>query len=183
VGPDGRSSDRPRQRDLGKTRECLQIALTGPCRRLGVRCLSFSCRLRGRTGEGAHIETSLLEALVDFQFEVLTTYLNDGGRMPARSGFRNAHAYLAAPYGVYPTSDGWLAIAMTPLDKLAGALDFPAIAGVPQSAGFERRDEIKRLRRTHRRPAGGNGYPRVMCYLETARDQDALEPGRRGAPV
>jgi CoA:oxalate CoA-transferase len=26
---------------------------------------------RGRTGEGAHIETSLLEALVDFQFEVL----------------------------------------------------------------------------------------------------------------
>ena len=51
---------------------------------------------RGRTGEGAHIETSLLEALIDFQFEVLTTYLNDGGRMPARSEFRNAHAYLAA---------------------------------------------------------------------------------------
>ena len=104
---------------------------------------------RGRTGGGAHVETSLLEALVDFQFEVLTTYLNDGGRMPARSGFRNAHAYLAAPYGVYPTSDGWLAIAMTPLDKLAGALDFPAIAGVPQSAGFERRDEIKRLIADH----------------------------------
>ena len=58
---------------------------------------------RGRTGEGAHIETSLLEALVDFQFEVLTTYLNDGGRMPKRSEFRNAHAYLAAPYGVYET--------------------------------------------------------------------------------
>lgn len=104
---------------------------------------------RGRTGEGAHVETSPLEALVDFQFEVLTTYLNDGGRMPARSGFRNAHAYLAAPYGVYPTSEGWLAIAMTPLDKLAGALDFPAIAGVPQSAGFERRDEIKRLIADH----------------------------------
>ena len=104
---------------------------------------------RGRTGGGAHVETSLLEALVDFQFEVLTTYLKDGGRMPARSGFRNAHAYLAAPYGVYPTSDGWLAIAMTPLDKLAGALDFPAIAGLPQSAGFEQRDEIKRLIADH----------------------------------
>ena len=47
---------------------------------------------RGRTGEGAHIETSLLEALVDFQFEVLTTFLNDGGRMPERSKFRSAHA-------------------------------------------------------------------------------------------
>jgi CoA:oxalate CoA-transferase len=98
---------------------------------------------RGRSGEGAHIETSLLEALVDFQFEVLTTYLNDGGRIPTRSGFRNAHAYLAAPYGVYPTSDGWIAIAMTPLEKLAAALDLPAIA-LPAKAGFERRDEIKR---------------------------------------
>jgi len=98
---------------------------------------------RGRTGEGAHIETSLLEALVDFQFEVLTTYLNDGGRMPTRSAFRNAHAYLAAPYGVYATRDGFLAIAMTPLDKLAKALDLPSIAGLAAKAGFDRRDEIK----------------------------------------
>jgi crotonobetainyl-CoA:carnitine CoA-transferase CaiB-like acyl-CoA transferase len=98
---------------------------------------------RGRTGEGAHIETSLLEALVDFQFEVLTTYLNDGGRIPTRSSFRNAHAYLAAPYGVYATRDGWIAIAMTPLEKLAKALDLASIAGLPAKAGFERRDEIK----------------------------------------
>ena len=104
---------------------------------------------RGRTGEGAHIETSLLEALVDFQFEVLTTYLNDGGRMPTRSAFRNAHAYLAAPYGVYATRDGFLAIAMTPLDKLAKALDLPSIAGLPAKAGFERRDEIKHLIADH----------------------------------
>jgi CoA:oxalate CoA-transferase len=103
---------------------------------------------RSRSGEGAHIETSLLEALVDFQFEVLTTYLNDGGRIPTRSGFRNAHAYLAAPYGVYPTSDGWIAIAMTPLEKLAAALDLPAIA-LPAKAGFERRDEIKRAIADH----------------------------------
>jgi crotonobetainyl-CoA:carnitine CoA-transferase CaiB-like acyl-CoA transferase len=55
---------------------------------------------RGLSGTGAHIETSLLEALVDFQFEVLTTHLNDGRRVPKRSGFRSAHAYLSAPYGV-----------------------------------------------------------------------------------
>ena len=30
---------------------------------------------RGVTGKGGLIETSLLEALVDFQFEVLTTHL------------------------------------------------------------------------------------------------------------
>ena len=104
---------------------------------------------RGRTGEGAHIETSLLEALVDFQFEVLTTYLNDGRRMPTRSDFRNAHAYLSAPYGVYATQDGWLAIAMTPLDKLGQTLELPAIVGLPANAGFERRDEIKRAIAAH----------------------------------
>jgi hypothetical protein len=38
--------------------------------------------------------------LVDFQFEVLTTHLNDGGRLPKRANFRSAHAYLSAPYGV-----------------------------------------------------------------------------------
>ena len=100
---------------------------------------------RGISGVGAHIETSLLEALVDFQFEVLTTHLNDGGRLPKRSDFRNAHAYLSAPYGVYPTADGFLALAMTPLDKLAALIDLPAIAGLGAKAPFVQRDEIKRL--------------------------------------
>lgn len=102
---------------------------------------------KGRTGEGAHVETSLLEALVDFQFEVLTTHLNDGRRKPKRSGFRSAHAYLSAPYGVYPTADGWLALAMTPLGKIRDLLDLPsldAFAADPKS-WFSARDEIKRV--------------------------------------
>jgi CoA:oxalate CoA-transferase len=100
---------------------------------------------RGVTGQGGYVETTLIEALVDLQFEVLTTHLNDGGRLPARSAFRNAHAYLAAPYGVYRTQDGWLALAMTPLGKLApllGMEDLAAVAADP-GAGFTRRDEIK----------------------------------------
>ncbi|MDQ0393915.1 CaiB/BaiF CoA transferase family protein [Labrys monachus] len=100
---------------------------------------------KSRTGIGAHVETSLLEALVDFQFEVLTTYMNDGGRLPVRSSFRNAHAYLAAPYGVYKTSDSWLALAMMPLDRLAPLLDLPDIAGLPASAAFTERDSLKRI--------------------------------------
>ncbi len=83
---------------------------------------------RGITGKGSHIETSLLEALVDFQFEVLTTHLNDGRRLPKRSNFRSAHAYLSAPYGVYPASDGYLAIAMTPIAKLADLLELEELA-------------------------------------------------------
>ena len=78
---------------------------------------------KARTGEGGLVQTSLLEALLDFQFEVLTTHLNDGGRLPQRSAVNGAHAYLGAPYGIYQTADGWLALAMTPsLERLSTLL-------------------------------------------------------------
>ncbi|CAN0583373.1 unnamed protein product, partial [Ectocarpus sp. 12 AP-2014] len=98
---------------------------------------------RGIDGKGRHVETSLLEALVDLQFEVLTTWLNDGRRLPSRSQKNSAHAYLGAPYGVYAASDGYLAIAMTPLDKLAALMELPALAGLPTGAVFKQRDELK----------------------------------------
>lgn len=100
---------------------------------------------RSVTGTGVHIETSLLEAMIDFQFEVLTTHLNDGGRLPKKSSVRNAHAYLAAPYGVYQCSDGWVALAMMPLVKLAPLLDLPALESYRSEEAFSRRDEIKSM--------------------------------------
>ncbi|MEP0324885.1 CaiB/BaiF CoA transferase family protein [Bauldia litoralis] len=102
---------------------------------------------RGITGKGSHVETSLLEALVDYQFEVLTTFLNDGRRLPKRSSFRSAHAYLSAPYGVYPASDGFMAIAMTPLGKLADLLELDELAPYRDTPAtwFTARDEIKAI--------------------------------------
>lgn len=102
---------------------------------------------RGVTGKGSLVETSLLEALVDFQFEVLTTHLNDGRRLPKRSNFRSAHAYLSAPYGVYPASDGYLAIAMTPIPKLAALLEMEELAPYHDDPAtwFTARDQIKAL--------------------------------------
>jgi CoA:oxalate CoA-transferase len=101
---------------------------------------------RGVTGRGGLVETSLIEALLDFQFEVLTTHLNDGRRPPRRSAFRNAHAYLAAPYGVYDTANGYLALAMTHLPTLGKLLELPALEEISNPAdGFRRRDEIKQI--------------------------------------
>jgi CoA:oxalate CoA-transferase len=101
---------------------------------------------RAVTGRGGLVETSLIEALLDFQFEVLTTYLNDGRRPPRRSAFRNAHAYLAAPYGVYDTANGYLALAMTHLPTLGKLLELPALQEISNPAdGFRRRDEIKQI--------------------------------------
>ena len=101
---------------------------------------------RGVTGKGGLVETSLIEALLDFQFEVLTTHLNDGRRPPRRSAFRNAHAYLAAPYGVYDTADGYLALAMTHLPTLGKLLELPVLQEITDPAdGFRRRDELKKI--------------------------------------
>ncbi|MEW9806479.1 CaiB/BaiF CoA transferase family protein [Mesorhizobium sp. ZMM04-5] len=103
---------------------------------------------RGVTGKGGLVETSLLEALVDFQFEVLTTHLNDSRRLPRRSSFRSAHAYLSAPYGVYPAEDGFLALAMTPIPKLAPLLGLDVeLAGYADdpSSWFSARDDIKAI--------------------------------------
>ncbi len=112
--------------------------LAGAALAHGVLALLFR---RERQGIGGVIETSLIEVLADLQFELLTTWFNDGGRMPKRSGQNPAHAYLAAPYGVYRTADGFMAIAMGKLDLLAGITGLNA-----ETAGlnaFAERDRIK----------------------------------------
>jgi crotonobetainyl-CoA:carnitine CoA-transferase CaiB-like acyl-CoA transferase len=101
---------------------------------------------RGRTGLGGLVEVSLLESILDFQFEVLTTYLNDGGQPPVRSSVNNAHAYLGAPYGIYETTDGYLALAMGSVIRLGELLDCPALAAYSDpKSWFLQRDEIKRI--------------------------------------
>ncbi|MCC6367336.1 MAG: CoA transferase [Bryobacterales bacterium] len=109
---------------------------------------------RGVTGMGGKVEVSLMEAILDFQFEVLTTFLNDGGQLPVRSAVNNAHAYLAAPYGIYPTADGYIAIAMNPVTRLGELLGCPALLAYsdPRSP-FEKRDEIKSILMNHLKTA------------------------------
>lgn len=101
---------------------------------------------KGIKGKGAKVDTSLLESLVDFQFEVLTTYLNDGNRHPTRPASHGAHAYLPSPYGVYATSDGYLALAMVPVDRLMGLMGMEqADEYSDPSLAFSMRDAINSL--------------------------------------
>ena len=99
-----------------------------------------------KTGKGSHVQTSLMEAMLDFQFEVLTTYLNNGKRKPKRSNYNNAHAYLAAPYGIYKTKDGYIALSMTPIPKLGELIKLDSIMKyIDPNDSFVKRDEIKEL--------------------------------------
>ncbi|HUZ47241.1 MAG TPA: CaiB/BaiF CoA-transferase family protein [Terriglobia bacterium] len=105
---------------------------------------------RGKTGKGGHVEVSLLEAVLDHQFEVLTTHLNDGGKLPERSSINNAHAYLAAPYGIYSTADGYLAIAMGSVTRLGELMGCEALVRYRDpNTWFTQRDEIKRILAQH----------------------------------
>ncbi|CAM3258228.1 Acetyl-CoA:oxalate CoA-transferase [Klebsiella spallanzanii] len=101
---------------------------------------------RGKTRLGGRVQVSLMESLLSMQFEVLTTWLNDGHQAPCRSADNNAHAYLAAPYGIYATRKGYIALAMGSVVELGKILGSPALAEYREPGEwFCRRDEIKQV--------------------------------------
>ncbi|GLK17130.1 CaiB/BaiF CoA transferase family protein [Herbiconiux flava] len=101
---------------------------------------------RFRTGEGGLVESSLLEAMLDLQFELLSVRLNDDSIAVKRHGEHSAHAFLAAPYGTYPTLDGYIALAMNPIPKLGELLELPELTGMvdPQQA-WDEQERIEAL--------------------------------------
>ena len=105
---------------------------------------------RARTGEGSQIHVSLLESILDVQFEVFTTYLNDGHELPQRSSFHNANAYIGAPYGIYETKDGYLAIAMASIPNLGKLISCTQLElYTDTSTLWTKRDEIKNILSDH----------------------------------
>ena len=104
----------------------------------------FALFHRERTGEGQKVEANLLNAALDFQCQELTAVLNMD-REFERSEEGVAQAWLGGPYGVYETADDYVAIAMTPMEKLADTLGLDSLRGyeTPRET-YEHRDEIKR---------------------------------------
>jgi CoA:oxalate CoA-transferase len=101
---------------------------------------------RGVTGKGARIDVNLMTSALDLQFEAFTTYLNSGTGQPPRSKVNNASVHGAAPYGVYATADGYIAIAMTPIGRLADLLGCEALRPYADAArSFQDRDAIKAI--------------------------------------
>lgn len=99
---------------------------------------------RAKTNKSVLVEVSLLESILDVQFEVITTYLNDGGKLPERSSVKgSAHAYLSAPYGMYETNNGHLAMAMGDLENICALLDCDITDLYPHpNAAFDNRDQL-----------------------------------------
>ena len=99
---------------------------------------------RQKKGVGALIEISLIESLLDFQFELLTTYYTNR-QQPQRSNVRNGHPLLSAPYGIYATADGYIALAMMDIHVLAEAIDCKPLKTFSKDEAFASRDQIKMI--------------------------------------
>ena len=100
--------------------------------------------------EGGFVQVSMMESAYDFQFETITTFMNDGGCLPQRSKKNNANAYLGAPYGIYQTESGYLSLAMgsiPALGKLLGCAKLLDYTDVMEA--YSKRDEIKAILAEH----------------------------------
>ncbi|MFD1538587.1 CaiB/BaiF CoA transferase family protein [Nonomuraea guangzhouensis] len=93
---------------------------------------------RERTGEAQRVSVNMLDAAIAVQMQELSVFTVGG--VPQRRGREpHGHTYIRAPYGVFATKDGYLALGMPRLDGLAVALDLPELAGMD---GHTQRDEI-----------------------------------------
>jgi len=120
---------------------------------------------RERTGVGQRIESSLFEAALHLQMEPLVYFLN-GGWLRERSEAGIASTFHAAPYGIYETKDGYLALSMNPLSQLAQILTIPELGDYSDEDAYLRPDEIKRL------ISGMISTRTTVEWLETMRSAD-----------
>src|SRR5277367_255642 len=98
---------------------------------------------RARSGKGQRADINLLNSMMHLATQELTLYLNTL-REPQRSAAGIGHPYVGAPMGVYKTQDGYISVAMMPLQKVAGLVGVEGFEGNDSRNVTADRDEIKR---------------------------------------
>jgi crotonobetainyl-CoA:carnitine CoA-transferase CaiB-like acyl-CoA transferase len=64
---------------------------------------------------------------------------------PQRSAINNGHPLLSAPYGIYKTANGFIALAMIDIPILSKAIHCQALEVFSQNDAFSKRDIIKNI--------------------------------------
>lgn len=96
---------------------------------------------RSMTGKGCRVDVNLLSAAIDLQQESLTCYLNGEKADDVRQPPHVSGWHYSAPYGIYATKDGFIAISLGSLAALGDVLGLSPEHRVPDGDAFERRDE------------------------------------------
>ena len=99
---------------------------------------------REKTGKGQKIEANLLNSVVGFHVQEITAYLHKGSN-PERSESGIPNPWVGAPYGLYNTKDGYIAIGMNSVQKLAKIVGLPQYDSKEYASNnvIESRDEIR----------------------------------------
>ncbi|MEM1360420.1 MAG: CaiB/BaiF CoA-transferase family protein [Pseudomonadota bacterium] len=99
---------------------------------------------RERSGEGQEVKINLLAGMLAHQNQEMVMAMNFGEDFQRpHSGI--GHPGMDAPFGTYPTKDGWVTIAMSPFRTLVGVLGNDDLLKYddPETL-FSKRDEIWR---------------------------------------
>jgi crotonobetainyl-CoA:carnitine CoA-transferase CaiB-like acyl-CoA transferase len=100
---------------------------------------------RERSGQGCFVDVDLMSAAIDLQVESFVSYYNGAYRDSLLSPDHIGGWYNAAPYGLYPTSDGHLVISHCDLNLLAEGLELPEIKDFINKDLFDCREELAQL--------------------------------------
>ncbi|MGN6188522.1 MAG: CaiB/BaiF CoA transferase family protein [Conexibacter sp.] len=100
---------------------------------------------RARTGLGRRVEVTMLDAAFDLQMEGVTYHLN-GGTLRRPQGAPGS-PYHEAPYGLYETADGHVAISMSPVVQLLAAIGaehlLDDLGGEERAGGLARGERLR----------------------------------------
>jgi crotonobetainyl-CoA:carnitine CoA-transferase CaiB-like acyl-CoA transferase len=104
---------------------------------------------RAATGAGQRVAVDLFSCTVAAQQQELTVYLNHGA-LPRRAARNIGHVGGTAPFGVYQTSDGHLALAMMALPRLGHILGVTWLDEFDSDEiAFRERDRVHGLLEQH----------------------------------
>ncbi|MHA3980596.1 CaiB/BaiF CoA transferase family protein [Halovulum sp. GXIMD14794] len=99
---------------------------------------------RERSGQGQEVKVNLLAGMLAHQNQEMVTALNFGEDFQ-RPNSGIGHPGMDAPFGTYPTKDGWVTIAMSPYRTLVGVLGNDDLLRYDDPATlFDERDAIWR---------------------------------------
>jgi crotonobetainyl-CoA:carnitine CoA-transferase CaiB-like acyl-CoA transferase len=158
YGPDGPYAERPGQDLLAQALFGMMAitgqAKTGP-RPAGVSiidhhgaalfALGITAALlrRARTGQGCRVDASLMQAALDLQAESLVAWMNAPQKPEKINSYQHvAGWYYAAPYGVYATQDGYLALSLSPLKDIGKIIEEPRLEAFSEKDTWSKQDEI-----------------------------------------
>jgi crotonobetainyl-CoA:carnitine CoA-transferase CaiB-like acyl-CoA transferase len=156
---------------------------------------------RATTGRGCRVDVNLLSAAIDLQIESFTCFLNGPRPDSVAAQKFSGGWYFSAPYGIFPTADGHLAISLTSLDTLAEALAAPRVAEFKGADEYDRREEINGLVANVLRQRSTSAWAEILTrhkiwhspvndYASVVRDPQVVHnqsfvtlPGATGTPI